>query len=84
MLTTTRPPVRSLLVHASYLLLEGNWHWQPRWVNKQELPAWKTGPTLFAFVAARRTEGWVLMWTYQSPDVEGVPLLRLFFLCPLN
>jgi|GEM_PF-3643026 len=74
--------VRHLTVIACWTWGARGFHWQPRWVNGQEIADWEQGVALNAFTTQRRAEGWSLKQTYQGHDAAGTATLKLYFISP--
>lgn len=71
-----------LKVRAAYLPAGQQPCWQPTWMNGRELAPSAQEAGLYAFVTARRIEGWVLCLTTQGMTATGIPTLRLTFRHP--
>lgn len=79
---TSWPLSPLLKVLAAYQLFDHQMCWQPTWVNGLELAAGEQEAGLYAFVSARRAEGWALLLTTQGATAAGIPTLRLTFSHP--
>jgi hypothetical protein len=71
--------MKYLSVTACFLPSGNGGHWHPRMVNGKELPHWREGAGLYAFVKQRRAEGWSLISTNAVPASEGVNTYHLNF-----
>lgn len=72
--------MKCLFVTACFLPSPDGRRWHPWTVNGDELPHWREGPGLYAFVEQRRAEGWSLVFTYPVPVSDDTSTYRLDFL----
>jgi hypothetical protein len=56
--------------------------WYPRWVNGQELPNWKKGPTLYAYANQLGEQGWELVVARYTGGAGYGTVARLIFKRP--
>jgi hypothetical protein len=58
--------------------------WRPRWVNDEELPNWKKGPTIYEFSNRLGREGWELVNLDTTSYRGSTYTYRLTFKRPIS